>query len=132
MLPNWLYGKSKSKLASILGIDELAHKSDIITLSARKNDSIIDNFNIKVRKQYNAVYISGYFSAKVAANKNDLLFTISGLTFLDANDHFYASMISSSGEPSFAEIFSDGTVKLGNQNGIKESFYIITAAFLVN
>ncbi|MBQ5912529.1 MAG: hypothetical protein IIW93_05480 [Bacteroidaceae bacterium] len=150
MLPNWLYGKSKSKLATALGvpadyeqvkaqvtqntegIDELAHKSDLITLSATKNDTIVDNFVVTVRKQYNAIYISGYFNTRVAANRDDLLFTINGLSFLDANDRCYALIMSSSGAISFAEIFSDGTVKVGTGNGIVQSFYIITGAFLVN
>ena len=110
---------------------ELTDESELTTLPATKNDSIVDSFVVKVRKQYNAVYISGYISTKAVANRTDLLFTINGLSFLDANDRCYALMISASGVASFAEIFSDGTVKVGTENGLGKSFYIITAAFLV-
>lgn len=150
MLPNWLYGKSKSKLASILGvpadydqvkaqvnqnaedIDELSSKSTLTTLSAIKNDSIVgSSFNVKVRKQYNAVYITGYFNTTVAANRYDLLFTISGLTFLDANDHFYATIMSSAGYTSYAEIYSDGTVKKAGEDVMPSNFYAIQAVLIV-
>ena len=110
---------------------ELTDESELTTLPATKNDSIVDSFVVKVRKQYNAVYISGYISTKAVANRTDLLFTINGLSFLDANDRCYALMMSASGVASFAEIFSDGTVKVGTENGLGKSFYIITAAFLV-
>ena len=173
MLPNWLYGKSKSKLQEILGgggsytsgpgisitnnrisfrgdtasydntdsgltadtvkgaIDELAHKPDIITLSVTKNDSIIgSSFVVKVRKQYNAIYISGYFNTAVVANRGDVLFTINGLSFIDDNDHSYAILMSASGNGAFAEIFSNGEVKVANEGGIASGYHTVSAAFL--
>lgn len=158
MLPNWLYGKSLRKLQEILNsggqtaedvsysntesgleatnaqaaIDELSSKSTLTTLPATKNDSIIgSSFLIKVRKQHNAVYITGYFNTTVAANRDDLLFTISGVAFPDANDHFYALMMSSDGNTSFAEIYSDGTVKVGKQSGMAIGYYMVDAVLLV-
>lgn len=158
MLPNWLYGKSLRKLQEILNsggqtaagvsysntesgleatnaqaaIDEIVEKSTITTLSVIKNDSIVgSNFVIKARKQYNAVYITGYFNTSVSANRGDLLFTISGLTFLDANDHFYVTMISPNGAISFAEVYSDGTVKVAKDGGMASGYYIATAVLLV-
>ena len=111
---------------------ELTDESKLITLPVTKNDSIIDTtFIVKARKQYNAVYVTGYLHLTVAANHGDLLFTISGLDFLDADDHFYVIMMSSGGDIAFAEIFSDGTVKVGNDAGIRSSYYIVTGVFLI-
>lgn len=110
---------------------ELTDESELITLPVTKNDSIADSFVIRVRKQHNAVYVTGYFSISVAANKSDLLFTISDLNFFDANDHFYILMMSSDGGISFAEVFSNGEVKVGRNDGMPIGYYMVDAVLLM-
>lgn len=110
---------------------ELTDESKLITLPATKNDSIVDSFVIRVRKQHNAVYVTGYFSIEVAANKDDLLFTISDLNFFDANDHFYVLMMSSGGNMAFAEVNSNGAVKVESNAGMPTGYYIAYGVLLM-
>jgi hypothetical protein len=110
---------------------ELTDESELITLPVTKNDSIVNSFVIKARKQHNTVYVTGYFSISVAANKSDLLFTISDLNFFDANDRFYILMMSSDGGISFAEVFSNGEVKVGRNDGMPIGYYMVDCVLLV-
>lgn len=110
---------------------ELTDESELITLPATKNDSIVGSFVIRVRKQHNAVYVTGYLSIEVAANKNDLLFTISDLNFFDANDHFYIQMMSSDGDIAFAEVNSNGEVKVGKNTGMPTGYYMVDSVLLM-
>jgi hypothetical protein len=109
----------------------LTDESELITLPVTKNDSIVDSFVIKARKQHNTVYVTCYFSISVAANKSDLLFTISDLNFFDANDKFYILMMSSDGGISFAEVFSNGEVKVGRNDGMPIGYYMVDCVLLV-
>ena len=110
---------------------ELTDESKLITLPATKNDSIVDSFVIRVRKQHNAVYVTGYLNITVAANRNDLLFTISELNFFDADDKFYIQMMSSDGDIAFAEVFSNGEVKVGKNTGMPIGYYMVDSVLLI-
>jgi hypothetical protein len=110
---------------------ELTDESELITLPATKNDNIVGSFAIRVRKQHNAVYVTGYLNIVVDANKDDLLFTISELNFFDANDKFYILMMSSDGDTAFAEIFSNGEVKVGRNTGMPRGYYMVDSVLLI-